>query len=65
MSDILTPRRSIKTAANLRAEKCLKEIQTVLKANNCSILPRITITGATIDGSQFLVIPKEYVKNNA
>ncbi len=64
MANILT-RRSIKTSADIRAEKCLKEIQAVLTTYNCNIIPRIIITGGTIDGSQFVVTPKEYIKNNA
>ena len=63
-NNIITPhRRSIKSAVDLRAEKCLKEVQAVLNANNCVIISRTVITGGMIDGSQYLVMPKEYLGN--
>lgn len=55
MANIL-PNGMVTTLDQVRAEKCLKEIQDVLRRNQCQILPQTLIVGSQIVQSGYVVV---------
>ena len=47
----------IESSDKIRAEKCLAAIKTILQQFDCELLPRIIITGLSLEAG-WLVVPK-------
>lgn len=56
MAQIITPSPII-TTDQVRAERCLKEIEGTLRAHNCQLVPVTTIAGGQIVRSECRVVP--------
>lgn len=49
-------RHAVVTPDQVRAEKCLAEIQRILALHDCQILPQTVIVGSQIVQSGYLVV---------
>lgn len=56
MANVVAPGQII-TTDQLRAERCLKEVQEILRRYNCQIFPQTVIVGNQIVQATYMVVP--------
>ena len=60
MANVVEPGQVV-TVDQIRAERCLKEVQDTLRRYSCQILPQLVIVGSQIAQSGYMVVPTSSV----